>query len=341
MKIAHFVQFGPHQCGQYETVKDMIKGEREAGLEAEIIDYGLGGGQCRVGYQDGHIKTVHPDYAKEADVLFRHSAIPGSILRNGKPVVMCMHGRPESTFKIGHNQGSDKKTLIKIMLDAAKNSQYRALVTFWDEYIPIWKNIIPEKEKIRFIPAPVDLDFYKPNGNQHKLPVAGIPQLMIADLWREDITPFNLIFAAIHFQQNYCPTAVINLYGLPSSKYQDFLECMRNRRLFGDFYTQVNGLERMYRAMDIYLTPHTIAVRTVREALASGISVVGGTGNQFTEFQWDSNDMVGYALEIHRTWNIIQEDREMFKANARKTAIENFHPLHTGLSIRKMLEEVL
>lgn len=338
MKIAHFAQFAPHACGQYETVRDIIKAERLIGLEAELIDYGRKGGECYVGKKDGHIITAHPDFAKQADVLFHHTAIPPSIAKQGKPIVLCLHGRPESTLKIGLE--GKHGNLMKLLLNCAKNEQYKAVVTFWEEFLFVWKNIIPEEEKVNYIPVPVDLERYNPGNERRKLKKDGSPQLMIVDLWREDITPFNVIFSAAHFKKLQ-PKSVINLYGLPSEKNRLFLEDMRSREMFGDFLPSVAGLEKVYPAMDLLLTPHTIAVRTVREALASGLSIVAGTGNSYTEFRWNANDIEGYSQEINRAWSYLQEDRELFRNNARKVAEKEFSLLNTGLAIKELLTRIL
>lgn len=339
MKIAHFTQFAPHACGQYETVRDIIKAERAVGIEAELIDYGKKGGECNVGKRDGHITTAHPDFAKQADILFHHSAVPPSIEKQGKPIVLCLHGRPESTFKIGFQ--NEKTNLIQLVLNCAKKPNYVAIITFWEEFLFVWKNIIPEEEKLHYIPITVDLERYNPTGEKRKLSKDGSPQLMITDLWREDITPFNTIFSALYYKTHCQPEAVINVYGLPSKKNRAFLDKLHNDGAFGDFFPPVTGLEKIYRSMDLLLTPHTIAVRTVREALASGLPIIAGSGNQYTEFKGNANDIFGFAIEINRAWGYLQEDRNLFKINARKMAEKNFNSENTGLSIRELVTRIL
>ena len=338
MKIAHFAQFAPHACGQYETVRDLIKAERMVGIEAEFIDYGKKDLTCQVGKKDGHITTAHPDYAKQADVLFHHTAIPQSISKNGKPIVLCLHGRPESTLKIGLSNGGD---LIKAILNFAKDDQYKAILTFWYEYLFLWENIISQKEKLFCIPAPVDLERFNFSIKKRILPKEGRPRLMIADLWREDITPFNSIFAAIYYKQNFQPSTTIHLFGLPSQKNRLFLEDMRVKGMFASFYPSVIGLEKIYPKMDLLITPHSIAVRTVREALACGLPIVAGTGNKYTNFRENSNDIYCFANEISRAWKFVEKDEDDFRLGARRTAEKEFDPIMVGNKIKTLLAEVL
>ncbi len=337
MKIAHFAQFAPHACGQYETVRDLIKAERLVGLESELIDYGRKGMECHVGKKDGHITTIHPDYVKQADVLFRHSDIPKSIKKQGKPIVLCLHGRPESTFKIGFNNGSD---LIKAVLDCERDEQYKVTITFWKEFEFIWNRIIPNG-KVKFIPCPVDLERYNPIGEKRKFKSEGIPNIMIADLWREDITPFNVIFSAVKFKEYYCLEAKIHIYGIPSAKNRLFLQNLYDKDYFGDFYPTIAGLEKMYRSADIFVSPHTIAVRTIREALASGLPVIAGIGNSYTRFTWNPNDINGFACEINRAWMNVQKNKELFSKISRETAEKEFSLVNTGNAIKNLLGEVL
>ncbi len=338
MKIAHFAAFAPHGSGQYETVRDLIKAERQIGLEAEFIDYGFkGSNHSRINLKDDHIKTVHPDYAKEADVLFRHSAIPKSIEKAlQKPIVLFMHGRPESTFLIGLQEG---KQIVKTIFVETTNSLYKGFVTFWQEYLYYWNAMIPT-DKIYYIPAPVDLDRYNPDGKKHEFRKFGNPNVMIADLWRKDESPFNIIFAVKRFKERFCPDTKLHIYGLPKGgDNRTFLAKMMNNGsdIFGDFTGPIAGLDKVYRSADMLVTPHMIATRTVREALASGLPIVAGLGNRYTPFTGNSKNIDNFSEAIIKAWHHCNNNN--WKIEARKKAEKEFNLKQTGEAIKNLLEE--
>lgn len=336
MKIAHFAAFAPHGAGQYETVRDLIKAERIVGIEAEFVDYAFQGKmENRVGLQDGHITTVGLDYAKEADVLFRHSAIPPKVEKEtGKPVVLCLHGRPESTWRIGF--GGEGK-LIETIIQSSKKPNYKEFITFWEPFVFYWQNIIPARE-VRYIPTPVDLMRYNPVGGRHKFHETGEPNIVIADLWRLDDSPFNVIFAVEKFRQKYCNKAKLHIYGLPKEEHRAFLAKLRADGLFGDFFSPVAGLSSVYRAADLVVTPHIIATRVVREALASGCPLVGGEGNPYTEFQANAKDIDAYAAMINKAWVQTKDCRDEYGRLMRRRATNSFNLQQTGEAIKKLIE---
>jgi len=331
MKIAHFCTFAPHRCGLYHTVKDLIKGERAIGIDAQMINArmekidGKNEISCGPCEEDGWLKTIEPSWAEQADVLVLHSAMPDEYLKMGKPVIVACHGRPESSFLMEHRKimGTWSSYYTR-----ARNSAYMAFVTFWEETIPVLETLLP-REKLFYVPPPVDLDEFSPAGDILDLgSVGGEPNIVIADIWREDITPFNVIMAAALFQRLYCESAKIHIVGLPSTKDQHIrvlLHGLKEAGCLGKIAGQIRQIADVYRAGDIFVTPHVIATRTVREALACGLPVVGGGGNKYTEFGVDSHNIEEFALEIDSCWNKISSmslDKRI--KSARDVAIENF-----------------
>jgi glycosyltransferase involved in cell wall biosynthesis len=120
-----------------------------------------------------------------------------------------------------------------------------------------------------------------------------------------------------------------------------FLENLNKQKIFDSIYPQVSGIEKVYRKMDLLLTPHVIAVRTVREALASGLPIVAATGSRYADFRANPNDLYGYANEIGRAWEFISKDELPFRVGARQTAEKEFNLNMVGNRVKTLLTEVL
>ena len=131
-RIAHWVEVG--LCGQYRTVKDLVKAEREAGLDARIIDFHMLS-KTEHKWESRRIEGSEDiEWAKEADVYIRHTFVPKEYRDLGKPIIMCCHGRPESTFRLSR---SGQIKLHHEFENCFKNDLYKAFVSFWPEYIYI------------------------------------------------------------------------------------------------------------------------------------------------------------------------------------------------------------
>ena len=345
MKVAHFAQFSPNHSGMYETVRDLIYAERAAGIDAEFIDWKADtqqGQDCsRVGLHDGSLITGSPAWAFTADVLVRHSLCPEPIQRVGIPVVMCLHGRPEYSYLLEHTKQSP---VLSIMTGSEANPQYKAFVSFWPEHKQIWDLIVPGKDT-HYVPAIVDLDKYSPEGKTFNFGgLAGEPNILVADIWREDITPFNTIFAAAEFQRRYCPGAKVHVFGTPPPGAPFISEMMlrlRNAGVVGIADCLVPFMPDVYRAADILVTPHNIATRVIRESLACGLPIVAGTGCRFTKYTADARDAAGFAEAIDRCWTAVQEDRAAARKEARATAEDHFDPERVGRAMLDIFTGIL
>jgi len=345
MKIAHFAVFSPNQSGMYATVRDLILAERMQGIDAQFIDYNvdeLGATYSKVGLYDKDIITVAPEWAyKEADILFRHSLITEPIVRVGKPIIMAMHARPEYSYMLEH-YGRDP--VMKIMANHEEDDKYAAYVTFWGEHLLFWNLVMPKRE-ITYIPCPVDLKRFNPEGQKFfSANWTGKPNIVVADMWREDITPFPMILAAERFRQAYCSTAKLHMFGFPP-KTQGFAAQLgtrlRNSGLLGEGNMLVPFIDRVYRSADILVTPHRIATRIIREALASGCPIVAGTGCKYTPYTADPRDPDAFACQINRCWQDLQERKDEMKLQAREVAEASFGYEATGLAMLALGEKIL
>lgn len=345
MKIAHFAVFSPNLSGMYATVRDLILAERMQGIDAQFVDYTVdsaGAIYSKVGLIDRDIVTVAPDWAyKEADILIRHSLITEPIIRVGKPVIMAMHGRPEYSYMLEHYGQSPVMT---IMTNHEKDDKYAAYMTFWEEHLLFWNLVMPGRE-LTYIPSSVDLKCFNPKGVKLSTPNwTGTPNIVIADMWREDITPFSIIEAVEKFRQKYCSTVKLHLFGLPP-KTKGFTaqlgQRLQNSGLLGEANMIVPFIDSVYRAADILVTPHKIATRVIREALASGCPVIAGTGCKYTPYTADSRDPDSFADQINYCWENLQGHKDEIRAKARKTAEKFFGYEEQGLAMLALGEKIL
>ena len=345
LRLAHFAVFSPNQSGMYGTVRDLILAERQQGIDAEFVDYSAddsGAMYSKVGLFDKDIVTVSHDWAyKEADILVRHSMIPDPIIQVGIPVIMALHGRPEYSFMQEHH---GQNPVMKIITNHESDLSYAAYVTFWPEHLLFWNLIMP-KRPVHYVPCPVDLERFNPNGPKFSSSHwTGTPNVIVADMWREDITPFSMIPAVETFRKLHCDTAKLHLFGLPPAS-KGFTaqlgQRLRSSGLVGEANMLVPFLDTVYRAADIVVTPHRIATRVIREALASGCPVVAGTGCQYTPYTADPKDPETFAAEINRCWADLQEDENDVRRRARTMAEAAFDLDATGKAMLALGEGIL
>jgi len=345
MKIAHFAVFSPNQSGMYATIRDLILAERMQGIDAQFIDYNVdesGSIYSKVGLCDRDIVTISHDWAyKEADILVRHSLITEPIIRVGKPIIMTMHGRPEYSYMLEHYGQSP---VMKIMVDHEEDDKYAAYVTFWEEHLLFWNLVMPKRE-ITYIPVPVDLKKFNPEGDKFfTANWTGKPNIIVADMWREDITPFTMIPAVERFRQVYCKTVKLHMFGLPP-KTKGFTAQLgtrlRNSGLLGEGNMLVPFIDQVYRSADILVTPHRVATRIIREAVASGCPIVAGTGCKYTPYTADPRDPDSFAFQIDRCWQDLQKYGNEMRLKVRRVAELAFGYEATGQAMLALGNKIL
>lgn len=328
--MAHFSSWGPNKCGLYHTARDMVLAERLVGIDAGFI--AIDDNAVALPKQkDGNFESETVTWAGNADILVRHTCMPTLLHNSGKPVVMAMHGRPESSMRLEQQ----KNKIITSYYNKSYDARYKAFITFWPEYMDIWSNLIPP-DRMFYVPAMVDLEQFKPDNEKFNLGDYDTkPNILIADLWREDITPFNTLFAAVKFVKK-CG-GKIHMAGIPQeclSAMAPFLTNLRNEGVLGHLFGQIKHIKNMYASADIFVTPHVIATRTIREALASGVPVVAGKGCRYTKFQANPMDIDAFAEAIEECWKFKDH-------NPRSDAEKYFNFRQAGDAVKKVFEKVL
>jgi len=345
MKVAHFGNFAPSSCGMFHTTADTVLAEREVGIDSQFIDWGHAKDYkqqySRVGLTHGSITTVAPQWAMdEADVLVLHSALPDFVKSTGKPIVIAIHGRPEYSFVL---EKLKKGACLNLYHKFAKDPQVAAFFTYWKEHLDYWNMIL--KKPVQHVPSMVDLDKFCPQGKSTSFKNPGKPNILIADIWREDVSPFSVVFAAARFIKEKCPEGRIHLYGLSkpneTSALANILNPLKERKIVGDVRGLMTNIDEAYRIADILITPHNIATRVVREALASGCPIVAGKGSAYTSYQADPHDTVAFASEIEQCWQDLQELGLDMRQAARVVAKENFNLEQAGIVLKGIYEKVV
>lgn len=356
MKVAHFSIFGPNRCGLYHTAKELVLAECSVGIDAGFIAY-----EEKKICKDGDFSTKPILWAEDADIFVRHSSIPDRYHNSGKPIVLAIHGRPESSVRL---EQIGEVPVISVLCDKVKDERYKAFVNFWPEYTEIWKNIVPE-EKLHYVPAPVDLNEYSPSAiepfdfGEYKADY----NILIADMWRRDVIPFNIIFAAAKFVENH-KNAKFHIVGISqefSKSVNPFLLSLRERGVLGHVAGQMHRIKAYYAACDMFLSPQVIATRSVRESLAFGLKLVAASGSRYTPYTANPADITAYADAIERCYNGEMDScsiasREFgFKktGQAIKNVFESIMPkkskkrkvfidigAHTGETVRRFFREV-
>lgn len=339
MRVAHFGIFAPHASGQYETIKDLILAERLVGIDAQFIDCGSKDDfTVREGLEDRGIKTMPLNWAlNKADIAVRHTVVPKEVFKK-MPVVLALHGRPENSFRLEYN---DKMPVISGIIKAAKSDTYRDIFTFWPEHIYLWENIIGNG-KISHIPAPVNLDEYTLQGEKHDFgKFKATINLMVADIWRDDTIPFNLVFAAQYFRDKYYKDTKLHIYGVSNLKKKcfEFLAHMQKEGVVGEVGGVVSYLPKIYRAANVLLTPNTIATRIVREALASGLPIVAPSGCKYSKFHAEPKDYRSFADAIAKTYQ--KSTAKKSRLQIREFAKTEFGFEKVGPAIKELLEKAI
>lgn len=349
MRVVHCATIAPNRCGLYGTARDLVNAELKQGIDAGFLDVVpvTNQGVTINGMMEGYPKVKDPmlkpksyEWAKKADVYIRHSYIPVELQNIGKPLFLALHGRPESSFRL---EIETKQPIMSTIFKRGQDKRYKGFLCFWKEFMVPWQLVVP-REKLFYIPAPVDLDYYNPKGDIFNLKEkAGNPNILIADIWREDIIPLNLIYAVAIFQQKYCKTAKLHVLALQGKKLKAMIGTLvglKNIGVLGGVIPMTKKINNFYRAVDMVITPHTIATRTVREPLACGIPVVAGAGNRYTPYKASHLDIDAYAKAINECWEDLKSDRKAIKDMARKTAEIAFNPKNTGEAMKKVLEKI-
>lgn len=328
MRVAHVAIVTPHRAGLYETTRDLVAAERQAGIDARIIDP-----IKQIQMIDRSVPVVEPSFARECQVIVNHSGLSKELNKLKLPIIHVLHGRPYGSFLL---EQSGKIAILSYLQHIKNDPRFKLFVTFWREFIPYWTTLLP-KDKMRYAPPPIDLDRWTPDGPRgynfhgHK----GEINVVCADMWRDDKTPYHVINAFLLFSSRV-EGAKLHIYGAPrkGAGWKILKGLLKEAKVLGEVPEGiVKGLQNVYRAADCVITPHRIATRSIREPLACGCNVVAGS-NCYTPYHAHPEELSEYALQIvYATINTQMP-------NNRQTAETYFDAKNTAKQFIELIDEV-
>lgn len=360
MKLAHVVPVTPGACGMYETVHDLVLAERRIGIDACIIDPRLTERELRAKvqetepphldakcpacghdfklYQNAQVKTgitrppawsgdrgvcIAPlSHAGAVDVIVSHSGLDERFNAFSQPRIHVAHGRPNSSYRI---ERDGEHPIYGVYRKMADDPRWRYIVTLWPGFEYYWSLVFPRVRVInpfvdleRWNVGPADYDF---DGKRGEINV------VIADMWRKDADPFHSIHAFALFAEKH-PEARLHVYGMDGNdRGRDvLLAALKDRGVLGETVHMVRDLAPMYCAADMVITPHRIATRVVRETLACGTPIVAASGNPYTPYTADPENLPGFAQAMEDCWKDRKDRPNAVRTECRQTAEFEFSP---------------
>jgi len=329
MKLAHTAIVTPHRAGLYETVRDLVSAERALGVDAVIID-------PQSAPEDRGVPIGTAFDPKNFDVIINHSGLGKyEELAKDTPIIHCLHGRPESSFQLEVVGRVAVYTFVKTM---SLRPNYKMWVTFWEDYMPYWELLLPVN-KLRLITAPVDTKAWTPDGpSGYKFGgKGGEINVVCADMWREDKTPYHIIHCFCEFAKTN-PGSKLHLYGVQrNSAINVLLGQVEERGWLGEVTGYVTGLDNVYRAATMAISTHRIATRSIREALACGCPVVHANGSAKGTDHADPEHTFRFAKVMS---NVLINNKDN-RREARDSALINYDSSKTASEMIALATEVL
>lgn len=368
-KIAHVAACTPGRCGLYETTRELVLAERRLGYNAHIVDprpatdaiVELKIDPPKCPHCGEALPAKHPkvdrrpmDWAEdrgvciaplkwgieEADLIVSHSGLSDAWKDNRKPRIHVAHGRPNSSYRL---ERSGESAILSCYRAMAGDPRWRRMVTLWPGYEHYWRLYFPRTVALD---SWVDLDWWgqipaRPYDFGGK---AGQVNVVISDVWRLDKDPFHVAHAFAKWS-GANPGARLHAYALDNTArgWQPVIAYLMEMGVLGEACPMVpaDRLRAAYHAADCVLTPHKVAVRTVREALAAGCPVVADVGNPYTPYTADQENIPAFAEAIDVAVRDSQADRSAVRRAAREVAEKNFDLGRAAAGFAKLIEEVL
>ena len=267
MRLAHITVVTPGRCGLYETTRELVAALRARDVDSRICDPTKTNNGSDRGALFGDL-----DWAETADLLVNHSGLGARLEATKIPVVHVLHGRPRSSFLL---ELGGRTPIYSYHYHKAQDKRWRALVTFWPEHEPYHRVMWPDTP-IHVVQPPVDLERWTPAGPSgyrwHGM--GGEINVVCTDAWRDDIDPFNAV-NAFALAARKTPGMRLHIFGRSKNlrAWAPLLKRIQDDGHLGQVVGWVSGLDNVYRAADLLLSPHTIYTRAIREALACGCPV--------------------------------------------------------------------
>jgi len=276
----------------------------------------------------------------EADIIVGHSGFHNEIQNLNKPYIMCAHGRPKSSFLLEYYK---EYSVYASYVNMNHDKRILKFITFWKEYIPNIAMLV-NPEKIEYVPPCVDTNFFNPEGEKFDFPDNKKFNIIIVDVWRKDIDPYHVVHCCHWFCKKH-PEAQFHMFGCKPpddmGPWKILLGKCQKEGTLGIVTGMIKEIDKVYRSADMMATPHTIATRTVRESLASGLPLVAEEGNPYTNYHAPLYNYDRFIGEMERCYKSIQLDKQSTSMKMRKSAEKHFSMENTGKAMKKIIENTL
>lgn len=323
MKLAHLAVVTPKRCGLYETTRELVCALRKKGVDSRIVDptYATNALHPKTDSDRGAPLEGSDAFAKEADILVNHSGLGKDIEELDIPTIQVAHGRPASSFKC---EATGSTPIYSYYYRKNSDPRVKALVTFWEQHRAYWSVLFPDTP-IYYVPSCVDLKAWSPDGpsGYQFSGKKGKINVVSADPVRIDIDPYESLNAFALWARNQ-EGAKLHVYGQNYNGKRGWTALLRriaDDGNLGEMKGWVNGLEHVYRAADMVITPHSINTRTVREAMACGCPVVR-------------------VRDIHRDGTKLTFAKNASRARIRAEAERQFDPAMTAEAFIRVLDGI-
>ncbi len=309
LRLAHAVVVTPGRCGLYETTRELVVSLRALGVDSRMVDPLA----KELHTDDRGAVMADLEWGKTADVLVNHSGLGSKLEETNQPVVHVAHGRPRSSFLA---EVSGNTSIYSYHYHKNKDPRFKAVVTFWPEH-RAYHEVMWPNTPIYVVTAPVDLEVWTPDGPRgyNFSGKKGSCNVICTDAWRDDIDPFTVVNAFALYSRKY-KGAKLHIYGRSKNLrgWSALLKTIQDQGNLGEVRRWVvSGLDHVYRAADVLITPHIIAVRSKREAMACGCPVA-----------------VLDTMRLEKFVDDIQTARVQDRRDVREQAEKQFNPAKTA-----------
>lgn len=336
LKLAHIAVVTPRRCGLYETTRELVKALRDSGVDSRICDPTLLTNKLHPKVKmDRGAMLEDLIWANEADVLINHSGLGSELEKMDKPIIHVAHGRPRNSFLSEVKGGTP---IYSYHYHKDKDKRFKVVVTLWPEHLP-YHEVMWAETPVRYVQPPVDLDSWTPEGaNGYKWHGMGSKfNIVCTDVWRDDTDPFSVVSAFALFARRKGQSK-IHIYGSSRNLrgWSALLKRVQDDGNLGEVRGWVKGLENVYRAADMLISPQEIYTRSIREAMACGCPVVSKRN-----LSNGKADIQEYVEIMERHFEQTSFERSQQRKDVRGQAEVLFNPKESAKQFLAIVKEVI
>jgi glycosyltransferase involved in cell wall biosynthesis len=326
MRVLHISNYAPRKSGLYECTKDQIKYERKCGIDSQMALFEHEN-PCEFWNDDGWMKPVSWDWAKQADLFILHRGIP-KILEDRFPKtkqIIVIHGTSDFLM-LNEVLTKANETSFNTHINLINNCNASVAVNTYD--YSIYK-LYDYNNKLSYIQDSIDLERFNLEG--YKYPFIWQPQILFCDSLRINKNPSHIIWAMEKIQKSI-PTARLTLVSLDLESiltWRNILMRSKGGLLFQlceNVLMEMTEIRPFLRGADILWNGNVSGIysRVEMEAMACGCSVIGWD-NKYNKIMPKNHSVEAIADSIIKEWNKRKEDIEKSRQQNYNVAFNNFN----------------